>query len=499
MSTYNESDGSDVSTLGRPSNATLQFGGKPGINIDLDNHYKTKVYTSSSPLSGNLRICTARDTPFDAVQILFLGSSRSRIDGVRGPHATTHTFLKLEMPIAESSYPVPRTYEAGRTYTIPFNFVIPNYLTINACNHHAHTDAVHEHHLCLPPTMRNWGKDDFTPDMAHVEYSIKARVFRDEEVGGKHMKLMEASQTVKVLPAYSEQAPLNITKNDTLYTMSKTKTLRKSILSSKLGKVTVSATQPPAVMLSADGRSASSVNTQIDLHFEPTSSGSPPPKVIGVSSKVTAMTYYSAGAVNCFPNLGDWHRAFGADARGSYPSTTSLFSTALDAVKWRQNANGQVRRDSGYSSDVPSETDHSGSSNDRSRRRRSSAPKNPSQVYHTASLQVPISLPLNKKMFVPTFHSCILSRAYVLWLTVSLSSNGSNTTVTLAVPLQVGVSSTEPLVDNTGLPTFEAAIEEAEADAHLRPRTLYMPDVEFERHVLPGYADLVGGRTVAAH
>jgi hypothetical protein len=499
MSAYASSDGSDTSSLGA-FNYRLPIGAKCNIGIQLDNHFKTKVYTSSSPVSGNVVLSTARDTRFDSVQILLLGTSRTRVDGLRAPHATTHTFLKLEMPIPESAYPIPRIYEAGRTYRIPFNFVIPNHLTLNACNHSAETDGVHEYHLCLPPTVGSWDKEDLSPDMARVDYSIKARILRDGEVDSARIKLLEASQPLKVLPAYPEHAPLNITAHDRLYQMSKSKTLRKSLLSAKTGKITASATQPAAVMMSADGRSASSANVQLNLNFVPVSSQSAPPKVTSVSSKLTAVTFYSAGAVNTFPNLGDWHRAFGADTRGSYPSTVSLPSGAVPPVDWRTEVAAQPRRDSGYDSEHHSEGEHSGHSSGENRRRGSRpAPRKTSPVYHTASMQVPIELPVHKKMFIPTFHSCILTRAYVLWLTVSFSTGGINSSLTLAVPLQIGVDSTEALVDSTGLPTFEAALEQAEAETDLAQRSLYFPDVEPQAHVLPGYADLVAGRMVAAN
>lgn len=501
------SSGSDSSTLGE---VTQKFiGGKSNMTVCLDNYFTNRVFTSGSPFSGSVKLEIGKNTRFDKVEILFLGTSKARLDGVRSPHTTSHTFLKLEMPIPESSYPVPRVYEAGRTYDIPFNFVIPNQLTINACNHSINSPAVHDSHLSLPPSMGTWsGKDDFSPDMARVEYSVIARVLSEDGSSGKRNKILEATHPVRVLPAHPELPPLDITAHDKLYRMSKSKTIRKSLLTSKLGKLTVSCKQPGAIMLSPDGTVASMTTAQIDFVFDPVSSLAVPPTVMGVSSKITAMTYYCMGAINGFPNMGEWVRAFGAEVRGSYPSTISLSSTHIEKFRWRQNVKTEVRRGSACSASTTA-TDGTGVTSDgesypqgsdtgRRRGSKDSSSQTP-PFFHTATMRIPIELPLHKKMFVPSFHSCIMSRAYVLWITVSLSCGGNNSSVMLGVPLQIGVQSTRGHEDLTGLPSFETAVAEAEADAFLRPRTLSIPSVQFERHSLPGYADLMTGRMVAAN
>lgn len=503
MFNYSSSDssGNDVTLA-----ATQRFvGGKSNMEVHLDNHFTNRIYTSSSPISGHVKLEIGKDTRFDTVQILFLGTSRTQMDGLRHPHSTSHTFLKLEMPIPESSYPVPRIYEAGSTYEIPFNFIVPTHLTINACNHNVDSAAVQDSHLSLPPSIGEWsGKDDFAPLMARVEYNVIARVLSEENENGKRMKILEATHPVRVLPAHSELPPLDITPRDRLYKMSKTKVLRKSLLTGKIGSLHVSAKQPGAVMLSPDGASASKSSAQIDFTFEPASGIALPPTVTAVSSKLTAVTYYCTGAINGFPNMGDWVRAFGADARGSYPSTTTLSSTHIDKLRWRQNVGTDSRRGSAWSyattdtSDTTDTTDTTGTTSETERPGQGSG-NSSSPIYHTASLQVPIELPVHKKMFVPSFHSCIVSRAYVLWISVSVSCGNSNTSIMLGLPLQIGVQSADGVGESHGLPSFEAAVEEAAADEHLRPRVMSIPDIQFENHILPGYADLMAGRMVAAN
>ncbi|KAK8118480.1 uncharacterized protein PG998_003106 [Apiospora kogelbergensis] len=515
--------------LNRKLSAAAAAHGMPSsaMEVRLDHHYSAKAYTSGSGLSGHVVIRPARDTRFDSLQVLLMGVSQTRLDGVHAPSATQHTFLRLEMPIPDAAYPVPRVYEAGRVYAVPFNFVVPSYLTLSACSHRIESEAVSGHHLCIPPSLggvpfsssssssSSWDRDDMAPDMARVEYTIRARLYRDEELGKKRTRILEASQAFNVLPAFSEQPPLNITPGDSLYTMSKTKSVRKSILSPKTGKVTLTAAQPGAVMLSPDGSTGTATSARIDLTYEssPSSSSSHSlPKVTEVTSKVSAVTFFGSGAIKDLPNMGNWVRTYGAEGRGSYTYNTSLGTTAVEGVEWRKQpiSAAPARRDSGYGSDMAADhSDHSvpsgrrWSSSSSSSKSSASKPSSSPSVCHTASIQVPVQLPTHKRMFVPTFHSCIVSRVYVLWLTVTVASGGgsSSAKTTLGVPLQIGVEpdgGADPAGDGTRPPSFEAAMEEAEAEAFLRPRTLYVPEVEFERHALPGYGDSVGWRTAAA-
>lgn len=474
----------------------LSLFSKPDMDIHIDNHFAKKVYSTSSTVAGHVSITCAADTPFDRVGILLLGTARSRFDGVSMPQATEHTFLKLEMPIPAATYPVPRLFEAGATYKIPFHFVIPQALTTSACSHRVVNPTVHEHHTRLPPSMGSWDRDDLSPVMAQVEYAVRARLLRDEHA--HTAKVFEAVHPINVLPQNDEDAPLSVSPVDSIYAMDKTKTLRKGILSAKTGVVHISATQPAPAMSSADGNSIADTSVAVDLRFEPANPDALPPKVAITASKITAQTFWSASGVTSLPNLGDGLR-FQADGRGVFPASSNLTSTTAQEKSWTQHIREQARRDSGYGSESTSESEGL-SSNKKSSKKAEAKKEGP--LYHSTRVQVPVRLPADKKMLIPTFHSCIVSRVYVLSLSVAMTSgNGSTVHTTLRVPLQVGVVSPEhnrATVDATGLPTFESATGGAEVDDYFRPRVLAMPEVEFV-HVLPGYNDISGARPVAAH
>lgn len=480
------------------TSSTMRMGfQKSSIQVNVSNHFNSKVYTSSSPVTGDVTIRTRRDVRFDYIQIVLVGTTRTRVDGVNSAREVAHTFLKMVMPIPESSYPVPRVLHPGQTYTVPFEFVIPNHLTVSACNHKVRSPQLLDHHILLPPSMGSWEKDDMAPNMASVEYAIEARVFSQPDLHGKQVKVMEASQKIQVLPSSAEEPPLSLTKHDRLYTMTKSKTLRKGLLSGKQGRLTAEAVQPGAVTLGPDGHAMSGTTAQIKLTFDPASADIVPPKVTGVTGKVVAHTYYSSSGISDFPNVGDWTRDAVTQQRGAYSASASLPEVSVGHALWAQNLPSVVRRDSGYSTGSRSELDVEGANKSSRRESRSHGGGKTktgvgaaSPIFHTTTLRLPINLPLDKKTFIPTFHSCITSRFYTLQLSLSLASGSSVNTVSLSLPLQVAVA--PDLEHGMGLPSFETAVQEAEADEHLRPRLIHIPEQEYTAtSVLPGYGEWV--------
>ncbi|EAA33174.2 hypothetical protein GE21DRAFT_5871 [Neurospora crassa] len=518
---------------------------RSNIDINITNHYSSKIYTSSSPIVGDVTITTKRDVRFDSIEILLLGNTRTKTEGVNAPVEIAHTFLKLVMPIPSSTYPVPRVLENGKTLTIPFNFVIPNQLTIGACNHNVQTDQVRDQHVLLPPSMgKEWEIDDMAPTMASVEYSIKARVLHQPNLGGERIRIMEARKSIHVLPASPEEPPLNITENDQLYCMYKKKSLRK-FLSSRIGTLTAEAIQPRAAILQSNGRTMTSTPmAQIRLKYEPISSQQhlPPPSITNISGKVTAHTFFNAGTTPTFPNLGNWTADYSTDKRGVYSTSVPLPKlSVVHPTTWQQHPCSLIeRRDSGYASDrsssSASETEtrqlippsspppppttssmpssrSSFSSTKKARPSSSSSSSSTSSIYLTSTLSIPLSLPLDRRTFIPTFHSCIVSRVYTLTLSVTAAVVGStcaSTTFSLTLPLQVAVEwdpeqQEQQRVDGQGLPHFESLYgtttgangtngttdmegvneeeEMAAAEEHLRPRVIGLPPDSWYREM----------------
>ena len=472
----------------------------PTVDIKLDQHFRARVYTSGSTVTGNAVINCPNDTPFQAFIIMFTGIAATRLDYVQSfASNAVRNFMKLRMPLSASDLPSPRVFKAGVTYNVPFHFVVPHQLTMGACRHGDTPPVVQDQHLRMPPTLGCWDGDDQAPNMTHIEYAVQAK-FTCHPHGGDPDTLISGKKQIKVLPATPEDPPLDITSRDERYCLSKTKAFRKNLVGAKAGELTASSSQPEAVMIHADGYGAEATTARINLEFAPTTEDATPPKINSVSGKLVSTTYFGGNTLDSLPNLGPKNQ-YAQNHVLTYSGTTNLFNNRVEKVDWSQHNVAESRRGSsasseGLSEETPSEGEEDqqppwGRRGSFSRNKRSRRPL----IRHRATLEMPVHIPVsNKRTFVPTFHSCIMTRAYVLQLILTVGP--SNTTMTLNVPLQLGV---QQLFDVEGeeLPSFEAAMaqaqaQEAEAFGNLRPSIANTPAMPSRRAVLPRYNEISG-------
>ncbi|RYO81156.1 hypothetical protein DL766_008667 [Monosporascus sp. MC13-8B] len=105
------------------------------VNIHTDGHYNSKIYTPGSLVADDVSFKAWKDSPFDYLQIILAGASRERLEALQVPQTAAHMFLRMSMPISESAYPVPRVLDGGLSYSIPFQFITPQHLTMTPCTH----------------------------------------------------------------------------------------------------------------------------------------------------------------------------------------------------------------------------------------------------------------------------------------------------------------------------------------------------------------------------
>jgi hypothetical protein len=129
--------------------------------------------------------------------------------------------------------------------------------------------------------------------------------------------------------------------------------------------------------------------------------------------------------------------------------------------------------------------------------------------FYTATILVPITLPANKT-WIPTFHSCIVSRVYAIDLSLSVHTPGTGvpaTSVVLHLPVQIAANGNQ--VQQVQLTAAEAAAELADANAFMQPRVIEVPSEELIGNSVlaptpraggselpPSYEDFVSQRTV---
>ncbi|KAJ3475080.1 hypothetical protein NLG97_g9585 [Lecanicillium saksenae] len=408
----------------RPSNGPT-YDGRVGIDIRIANHYAAKIYTTGSPVTGEAIIRVPRDTHFDRVAIQFVGLAATRNYMTPEIDKVLHHFLLLDMPLKEiTQLPWDGFLRAGETCTVPFHFVVPESLPIGSCGQRCEHPLVREHHLRLPPSMGAWGdRDDGCPETSRVQYCVAVSILQRTVFSPEPVSVLRCRQEVNVLPAYAEDAPLDVRLGDKKgeYKLMAATALRRSLLSRKLGTVTVAAPQPGAVVLSADAREASHVKMSFSLKFVPAArladnlstdeffQDTACPSVHSITAKLVAKTYYNTSHMGAFPDRDRRHELnFGASLY--YTDTSRATAVPFDSAQdWRVLKQEDGAR--AWALDLD------------------------------AAFQLPVD---QKKILLPSFHSCILSRTYTLRL--SLAVGPGRSTISLSLPLQIIVDGGMPVV-----------------------------------------------------
>ena len=382
-----------------------------------------------------------------------------------------HSFLKLSQPIDDADLPQPRIAEAGRTYRFPFTFVVPEQLLPHCCTHKCRNDQVHHSHLQLPPSLGDQivagngvsPLDDMAPAMSKIVYAIKVHVSRHRDSDGTDVTLIEKGRKIRIIPASEEAPPLSIDANSE-YVLRKERGLRKGLFKGKLGRLTMEAVQPQSLRLKPPKSVASCPTTtmaKINLRFDPADTSSQPPRLQQLNSKLYVQTYFTTRPMSDVPTRASTTYD---GSRGSYIDTISLSTRCVESAQWTLRKGEPFRRDSAYSSMSSSSLD---------------LPEVPTSSdetpFYTAQVLVPITLPMDKA-FVPTFHSCLVSRIYQLELSLSIAPPGKSSTtssIKLLVPIQVSAA---------GHSTSEVSSQDeqaADVNSFFAPRTVAPPAPEF--------------------
>ncbi|KAF4455290.1 arrestin [Fusarium albosuccineum] len=402
------------------------------MEIVLDQHFQSRVYTPGSNISGRVVVKSPHDVLFDDLEISLTGVATTRAYFVN-PHAPSisKTFLTLNMPTRDLGLPPSKVFEANQTYTLPFNFVLPHELAIDRA---------------------------------------------------KKPSPLEASRKIKVLPIVLEEAPMNITDNDERYILSKTRTIRQNIFLAKSGDLTVTAFQPGAVLLTAEGHCTSRSTLRVDLKFDPACSLARPPSINNVDAEIHALTFFSTAPIDRLPYFGAYF-ANRVPPILNYTHTNTI-QTAIITPTWSQ-------RPRHHSSSPPiGSRPCAGASEQHDAQTASEGKKKTKEIlfFYTASLDIHLKLPSAKnQLFLPSFDSCLISRAYIIHL--GLFVGPAKTKIALDIPLQVAV---ERPFDNE-LPSFQAVVAEAQRESIESHHSLshnVSPEGREDSNALPSYEDL---------
>ncbi|KAL4991668.1 hypothetical protein BDW68DRAFT_184816 [Aspergillus falconensis] len=387
-------------------------------------------YATGEKIEGAVSITSHRNLGFDHLHIAFVGEESTTIPSST-PDKAKHQFLELVQPIDDSTLPSPKVFRAGRQYEFPFSFEVPDYLPSFSCRHSANP-LVKAAHLHPPPScgdasIAGFGgklRDDFAPAACKVVYSIYTKLERLNMISGALEVIEEKRLKVRIKPAVGD-VPLPLLPMDGLssdYSLYHEQAIHSGNPKSKssvIGRLAITLEQPECFYHPLrDSTSLISKAVRLFLVYSPSGSDSniPPRQLKSLRAQITATTIY----------------------------TTKLDSTAHPIRRRRDFFNRPANfRDAELPlSSIPSSPqlrwtmDQAGS--------------------YTGTLLVPVTLPKDKS-FIPTFHSCLISRVYSLGF--QLSVQGALEPFRLRAPIQIAAER-----DPTVLPSYNASLGIVDTD-----------------------------------
>lgn len=420
------------------------------IKIEIDHHFHSKVYTSGSTISGNVTIRTQKDLSFDGLEICLTGKSQTQV-GLHTPRPlrTSKTFLHLSMPFSDLDIPESRIFQAGTVHRIPFTFVIPHQLSMGACSHKCSSPMVRDLHLQLPPSMGSWDFGDLSPDMTRITYGVETKIFRKPS-NNRREGVLESFHQINVLPYLSEDAPLHISHQDKRYRLHQTKKIRKGLTGGSLSHVSATTFQPRAIKLSSDGLNSSNSSVKIAMGFTPSREGEATPQLNSISAKINTNTFLCLAPMEELPdfeNMGNYlpnpDINYPLKSVIGHTETKSLPMIQRPRVIWERRFPSHPCSEKSSSSSISS----SGTTE-----------LDPAQATYAFTLDLNLVLPFHngsskRTIFLPTFHPCLISRTYTI--TLDLSFGPHNTTISLAIPLQI-VTQETPDLEGNQLPVYSS-------------------------------------------
>lgn len=360
------------------------------------------IYTTGDVVEGVAKITAISHMRFEKINIEFVGTARTYNDcniaaaaGSQRPEAG-HRFLKLTQPDLSAYYPSDLVLRAGQTCHVPFRFTVPEKLQSGACSHSKDDISAAQQHLSLPPSLCDNDckdlpmiADDMAPEMARIRYETTVQVVKaNAEV------VATKAKAVRIVPAAAREPSFNTSIESKEYIMRQEKLIRKRMSKAKCGTLVVEAVQSQATLIRSAVHSDAEQTTTIPvvLRFNPENVKCTPPDLRNLVAELQATTHFTTNVRNVLTmNEGRVTDPY----QGTYSQKVKVSANNTISANW-------VKRGESY----------------------------------VANLSIPLTLPSNKT-FVPTFHSCLISRVYSLSLTLNMNTAGAQTSMNLKLPFQI--------------------------------------------------------------
>ncbi|KAL8688409.1 MAG: hypothetical protein Q9224_004892 [Gallowayella concinna] len=477
---------------------------KPSLEITLTDGQQNAFvpqYTTLDEIKGFVTITPHVETKIDQILVTFEGFVKTYVEKVGTASATNgrtegfREIFRLTQPISEGTTSASGKMEAGKPLTVPFEFAVPIEALPKCCQHPVENEAVRRAHLQLPPTLGDpltavWGKsmkDDMAPDMTIVSYSVRARLGSGYDDKNKRwIWIADLSRKVRVVPAVPEHPPLAVLdgKQDD-YKLRKEKSIKKGTFQKKFGTLVMESAQPPSLHLPplrAENPCPVTTMAKIKLRFEPASAEDQPPKLSSLVSKLKVATFFATKPMRDIPSRSsEFH--YSSD-KGLYVESLLLSSRCVEAVAWAKHtspptsSHQDLSRLSILDSSIPAPSEF----------------YREGQDYYTARILAPVTLPgivegdTNHKIFLPTFHTCLLARVYALDFHLTCRTPSASITMPemhLKLPIQISAAPSPDARPNLSEGEARAIARREAAESH--PGNVALPSPAYtEQDQLPG-------------
>ncbi|KAJ6071126.1 hypothetical protein N7499_009140 [Penicillium canescens] len=373
------------------------------------NASESPVFKTHDTIDGEILFTPHQQTDIDDINISFQGNARTEVENMNTHVPLPYNELRktfLRMDIAPLDYLLDtNTLSSGKTYRIPFKFVVPDQLPIHACHHQCSNPQIHQEHLHLPASLsyqtHKPNGHDMSPEMAEIIYSINFVLWQRGGKAGRSKKLQEAIYPVQIQPTREEHAPIFVPAKNTYYKLQSQKTVTKGLLRHTIGQLEVSSAQPPAIQLhSPQPHNDVSTTLKIDLRFQPTRTSQAPPSLLAAQFQLRAMTF------------------FGLEPWRDSPDLSDISTWGPRQAFWSEHVALTADRDINVDWKSHSEKGH---------------------AVFTASIQVPVSLPCHRR-YPTTFHSCLVSRVYAVKVNLFYRAHEKargTSSISLSVPVEI--------------------------------------------------------------
>lgn len=399
------------------------------LNLEIDDK---RTFTSLERFTGKLTIKALVDNSFDKLEIKLTGTSRTYGRRVvpQAPSArtvtTAHRFLELTQPDVLFRIPGSRSFQAGCIYELPFEFAIPERMLPTTCRHAVESPRVHTLHTSMPPSFGDHefaDVTDYAPKHASVRYRVVASVQTTSDTG-KCSETASASEPICFVPKERAREP-----DDEAWEparLSQAEMSLNKLWTKPSGKLTVTSTQATPFVLKdfrkSIWRSGLSGRVKINVIFWPANGEAKPPGRIIFNALLRTTTVSAVSPLAQVPSDDPWLSP--QIDRHTAPSTI-LCPQGIENIEWARGpqAATQLEEDCSFHEAPP-------------------AYATPQNVTHKLcySAQIEVSLDATSAfVLVPTFHSCLITRAYDLDLKLSLpgSAIGLSPAMQLRLPVRV--------------------------------------------------------------